>query len=62
MEFEHIFKIIIGSLVALVVTGYSSMTKDVSTNKVEIKNIKSTIIKMDKRVEEIHWFLLKSKK
>ena len=62
MEFEHIFKIIIGSLVALVVTGYSSMTKDVSTNKVEIKNIKSTIIKMDKKVEEIHWFLLKSNK
>lgn len=62
MEFEHIFKIIVGSLIALVVTGYSSMTKDVSTNKVEINNIKNTIIKMDKKVEEIHWFLLKSKK
>ena len=62
MEFEHIFKIVISSLVALAVGGYSSMTKDVTTNKAEIKNMKGVIIKMDKKIDDIHWHFIRSKK
>lgn len=62
MQFEHVFKIIVGSVVGLAIAGYSAMTKDVVRNTTEIQQVKKTIIKMDKKVEEIHWFLLKSKK
>tara|TARA_Y100000114_G_scaffold56645_1_gene51854 strand:+ start:350 stop:538 length:189 start_codon:yes stop_codon:yes gene_type:complete len=62
MQFEHIFKLIVGSAVGLAIAGYSAMTKDVVRNTTEIKQVKKTIMKMDKKVEEIHWFLLKSKK
>jgi len=62
MQFEHVFKLIVGSAIGMAVAGYSNMTKDVVRNTTEIKQVKSTIMKMDKKVEEIHWFLLKSKK
>ena len=62
MQFEHVFKLIVGSAIGMAVAGYSTMTKDVVRNTTEIKQVKSTIMKMDKKVEEIHWFLLKSKK
>ena len=61
MQFEHVFKIIVGSAVGLAIAGYSSMTKDVIRNTTEIQQVKKTIMRMDKKVEEIHWYLLKKK-
>ena len=62
MHFEHVFKLVVTSIIGLAVAGYSTMTKDVVRNTTEIKQVKSTIMKMDKKLEEIHWHLLKSKK
>tara|TARA_Y100000114_G_C11673352_1_gene284902 strand:- start:144 stop:329 length:186 start_codon:yes stop_codon:yes gene_type:complete len=61
MQFEHVFKLIVGSAVGLAIAGYSSMTKDVIRNTTEIQQVKKTIMRMDKKVEEIHWYLLKKK-
>tara|TARA_S200002703_G_C3799916_1_gene247174 strand:+ start:2542 stop:2730 length:189 start_codon:yes stop_codon:yes gene_type:complete len=62
MEFEHIFKIVIGSLLGLGIAGYSNMTKDVVKNSVEIKQTKEMLMKMDKKVDDIHWHFIRSKK
>ena len=61
MEFEHIFKIVIGSLLGLSIAGYSNMTKDVVKNSVEIKQTKEMLLKMDKKVDDIHWHFIRSK-
>ena len=61
MEFEHIFKVVVGSVIGIAIAGYSTLTKDVVKNTTEIKQVKSTIMRMDKKVEEIHWYLLKKK-
>ena len=62
MEFEHIFKIIIGSLLGLSMAGYSNMTKDVVKNTTEIKQTKEMLLRMDKKINDIHWHLLRDKK
>jgi len=61
MQFEHVFKVIIGSAVGLAIAGYSAMTKDVVRNTTEIQQVKKTIMRMDKNLQEIHWYLLKKK-
>lgn len=62
MQFESIFKIIIGAIVSAVIAAFGYMNKGVTENKVKIENINENVNKMSKKVEEIHWFLLRERK
>ena len=62
MEFEYLFKVIVGACVGLIISALASMNTDVTSNKVEIKNIKSNINKMSKQMDDIHWHIIRRNK
>lgn len=62
MEFEAIFKVVIGATISLVIAAFASMTKDVTANKVKIDNLQHSVKRTEKMVDDIHWHLLKGKK
>ena len=62
MEFDAIFKVVIGAIISLVVVSFASMTKDVTANKVRIDNLDNSIKRTEKMVNDIHGYLLRRKK
>tara|TARA_B100000424_G_scaffold268345_1_gene262947 strand:- start:2001 stop:2189 length:189 start_codon:yes stop_codon:yes gene_type:complete len=62
MNFEAVFKIIVGAVISMVVASYSMMKDSVVSNKVKIENLDTNMNKMGRKIDEIHWFLLKERK
>lgn len=62
MEFEAVFKIIIGAIISLVIAGFASMTKDVTANKVKIDGLQHSVKRTEKMVDDIHWHFIRGKK
>ena len=62
MNFEAVFKIIVGAVISMVVASYSVMKDSVVSNKVKIENLDTNMNKMGRKIDEIHWFLLKERK
>lgn len=62
MEFESIFKIIVGAVISLVIAAFASMTKEVTSNKVRIDGLQNSIMRTEKMVDDIHWHFIRGKK
>ena len=62
MEFEAVFKVIIGAMISLVIAGFASMTKDVTANKVKIDGLQHSVKRTEKMVDDIHWHFIRGKK
>lgn len=61
MEFEAIFKIVIGAIISLVIASFASMSEDVTTNKVRIDGLEKSVKRTEKMVNDLHWHLLRNK-
>lgn len=61
MEFEAIFKVVVGAVITLVIASYASMSEDVTSNKVKIDNLNTSIKRTEKMVQDLHWHLLRKK-
>ena len=61
MEFEAVFKIIVGAVISLVIASYASMSKDVTSNKVKIDGLENSVKRTEKMVNDLHWHLLRKK-
>tara|TARA_Y100001937_G_scaffold52977_1_gene73188 strand:- start:683 stop:868 length:186 start_codon:yes stop_codon:yes gene_type:complete len=61
MEFEAIFKVVVGAVITLVIASYASMSEDVTRNKVKIDNLNTSIKRTEKMVQDLHWHLLRKK-
>lgn len=48
MEFEHVFKVVVGAVVSLAIAGFASMTKDVTANRVKIDGLQHSIQRTEK--------------
>jgi len=62
MEFDVIFKIVVGAVISLVIASFASMTKDVTSNKVRIDNLDNSVKRTEKMVNDIHSYLLRRKR
>ena len=62
MEFDVIFKIVVGAVISLVIASFASMTKDVTSNRVRIDNLDNSVKRTEKMVNDIHSYLLRRKK
>lgn len=62
MEFEHVFKVVVGAVISLAIAGFASMTKDVTSNKVKIDGLQQSIQRTEKMVDDIHWHFIRGKK
>lgn len=62
MEFEHVFKVVMGAVISLAIAGFASMTKDVTANKVKIDGLQHSIQRTEKMVDDIHWHFIRGKK
>ena len=61
MEFEAIFKIVVGAIISVVIASFASMSKDVTTNKVRIDGLEKSVKRTEKMVNDLHWHLLRKK-
>ena len=62
MEFDAIFRIIVGGIIGLIIASFSGMSEDVTRNKVKIDNLELSMKKTEKMVYDIHKYLLRTKK
>ena len=62
MEAGGLVKIIITALIGITIASYSTMSKDVTANKVKIDRVEKNFDKMGKQINEIHWYFIRSKK
>ena len=62
MEAGGLVKIIITALIGITIASYSTMSKDVTANKVKIDRVEKNFDKMGKQISEIHWYFIRSKK
>lgn len=61
MEFEAVFKIVVGAIISVVIASFASMSKDVTTNKVRIDSLEKSVKSTEKMVNDLHWHLLRNK-
>ena len=62
MEAGGLVKIIITALIGITIASYSTMSKDVTANKVKIDRVEKNFDKMGKQIDQIHWHFIRSKK
>lgn len=62
MEFEAVFKIVVGAIISLTIAAFASMTKDVTANKVKIDGLQQSVKRTEKMVDDIHWHFIRGKK
>lgn len=62
MEASALIKIIITAVIGITIASYSTMSKDVTTNKVRIDRVEKGLDKMGKQINDLHWNLIRSKK
>ena len=46
----------------MVIASFATMKENVVSNKVKIENLDGNMKRMGKKIDEIHWFLLKERK
>ena len=61
MEFDVVFKFVMGAIISLVIASFASMTKDVTANRVRIDNLDNSVKRTEKMVNDIHSYLLRRK-
>ena len=61
MEFEAVFKLVIGAVISLAIAGFASMSKDVTANKVKIDGLQNSVNRTERMVNDIHSYLLRNK-
>lgn len=62
MDFEAVFKVVVGAIISLTIAAFASMTKDVTANKVKIDGLQNSIKRTEKMVDDIHWHFIRGKK
>ena len=62
MEAGGLIKVIITALIGITIASYSTMSKDVTANKVKIDRVEKNFDKMGKQIDQIHWHFIRSKK
>tara|TARA_R100001510_G_C7630984_1_gene189842 strand:- start:515 stop:703 length:189 start_codon:yes stop_codon:yes gene_type:complete len=62
MEFEAVFKIVVGAIISLVIAGFASMSENVTANKVKIDGLQNSVKRTEKMVNDIHWHFIRGKK
>lgn len=62
MNFESVFKLIVAGIISMIIASFSAMKEGVTSNKVEIQNIKSNVNKMSDQIDEIHWHFIRKNK
>lgn len=62
MDYEAVFKVVIGAIISLTIAAFASMTKDVTANKVKIDGLQDSIKRTEKMVDDIHWHFIRGKK
>jgi hypothetical protein len=62
MEFEAVFKVVVGAIISLVIASFASMSKDVTANKVKIDGLQNSVKRTEKMVDDIHWHFIRGKK
>ena len=62
MDAGGLVKIIITALIGITIASYSTMSKDVTANKVKIDRVEKNFDKMGKQIDQIHWHFIRSKK
>ena len=61
MEFDVVFKFVMGAIISLVIASFASMTKDVTANRVRIDNLDNSVKRTERMVNDIHSYLLRRK-
>ena len=61
MEFEVVFKIIVGTIISVVIASFASMSGDVTSNKVKIDGLQDSVKRTEKMVNDIHWHFIRKK-
>lgn len=62
MNFESVFKLIVAGIISMIIASFSAMKEGVTSNKVEIQNIKSNVNKMGSQIDDIHWHFIRKNK
>ena len=62
MDVGSFIKIVITAVIGITIASYSSMSEDVTINKVRIDKVENTIEKIGKQIDDLHWNLIRSKK
>lgn len=61
MEFEVVFKIVVGAIISVVIASFASMSGDVTSNKVKIDGLQDSVKRTEKMVNDIHWHFIRKK-
>lgn len=61
MEFEVVFKIIVGTIISVVIASFASMSGDITSNKVKIDGLQDSVKRTEKMVNDIHWHFIRKK-
>ena len=62
MEAGGLLKVIITAVIGITIASFSTMSKDVTANKVKIERVEKNFDKMGKQIDQIHWHFIRSKK
>jgi hypothetical protein len=62
MDANSFIKVILTAVIGITLASYSSMSDDVTINKVRIDKVENTIEKIGKQIDDLHWNLIRSKK
>ena len=62
MDANSFIKVILTAVIGITLASYSSMSDDVTINKVRIDKVEKSIDKMGKQMDDIHWHFIRSKK
>lgn len=61
MSFDGVFKIIITTIIGLVVSSFAAFTTDLASIKTKTMLLEKNIDNIDKKLDQIHWYLTKKK-
>ena len=62
MDANSFIKVILTAVIGITLASYSSMSDDVTINKVRIDKVENTIENIGKQIDYLHWNLIRSKK
>lgn len=62
MNFEALFKVIVTAIIGMVISTFASFTTDLTAIKTRSLLLEKNIDVIQKKVDEIHWFLTKKEK
>tara|TARA_B100000809_G_scaffold40563_1_gene35413 strand:+ start:550 stop:741 length:192 start_codon:yes stop_codon:yes gene_type:complete len=59
MDGQSIVKIIVTAVIGLTIVSFATTTQDVTANKVRIDKVESSVDKMSKQMDDVHWHLIR---